>query len=389
VNLLSNLVHHPRRLFLRRVVFQVHLWLGLLLSLYLVLISLSGALLVYHDTLTRMTLPASLSAYDALHTAPITSVMTSARSAFPGATVTYLHAPSARLPIYQLHLNQQGKKPFDAVADPKTGKVFPVARTWVDIIYDLHTELLLTSSHGMQWNGAGAAGLLILAITGIVLWWRGLKTWFNGLGISFRHNWRRINFDLHHAIGFWTLLIVSWWALSGTYFAWYKSFTAAVNTVSPLRGMQEPNAQAQLHSDKLATLQSVIDAAQKASPQGRLTYLFNPSLTLGEEVNAYMNLRTPEDFGHADIVRLDARSGSVISIWHYGENHSAGDWLLWAMQPIHFGTLWGPWVRALWFLVGVSLAVLTISGLLMYWNRYLRSRWRNLATLKRESQGSR
>ena len=379
MSFLNSLVHHPRKLFLRRVVFQVHLWLGVLLSLYLVLISLSGALLVYHDTLTRSTLPAGLWAYDPAHTASIPSVMSAAQAAFPNAKTTYLHMPSARLPVFELQLLDEMKKPVQAVADPQTGKVFLMPRNWVDVVYDFHINLLLGSSHGVQWNGAGAAGLLILAFTGLLLWWRGVKTWWHGLGLSFRHNWRRINYDLHHAIGLWTLVIVSWWALSGIYFAWYKPFTAVVSAVSPLVGMKEPPSQRTAHSDNPATLQTILEAAQKASPRGRLTYLFNPSLSPDEEVNAYMNLRTPEDFGHADIVRLDARTGAVVNVWHYGENHSAGDWFLWAMQPLHFGTLWGPWVRALWCLFGISLAVLTTTGLLMYWNRYLRFRWRDLA----------
>jgi uncharacterized iron-regulated membrane protein len=45
------------------------------------------------------------------------------------------------------------------------------------------------------------------------------------------------------------------------------------------------------------------------------------------------------------------------------------------MHPLHFGTLWGLPFKILWFLLGLSLALLTVTGLLMYWNRYLRKRW--------------
>ncbi len=45
------------------------------------------------------------------------------------------------------------------------------------------------------------------------------------------------------------------------------------------------------------------------------------------------------------------------------------------MHPLHFGTVWGPWVKALWAMLGLSLAVLTVTGLLMDWNRYLCKRW--------------
>ena len=85
-----------------------------------------------------------------------------------------------------------------------------------------------------------------------------------------------------------------------------------------------------------------------------------------------MDLGAPGDFLHRDIVRIDATSGRVMSVWHYAEKHSMGDWVMWLMHPLHFGTLWGMAVKILWAVLGVLLAVLAVSGLLMYWNRALR-----------------
>jgi uncharacterized iron-regulated membrane protein len=38
---------------LRKVLFQIHLWLGLALGVYVVILSVSGSLLVYRIELTR------------------------------------------------------------------------------------------------------------------------------------------------------------------------------------------------------------------------------------------------------------------------------------------------------------------------------------------------
>jgi uncharacterized iron-regulated membrane protein len=381
LSLLRTLVHHPRRLLLRRVAFQVHLWLGILLSLYITLIALSGALLVYHDALTRIVLPAGLHRWEPTHTASVPQVMAAAQARFPHSTVSYLDTPKPQLPVFLLQLTDPSKKLFSAVADPQTGHVLLLPRDWVDVVYDFHVDLLLGLAHGVQWNGVGAAGLLLLAVTGVLLWWRGLRSWWRGLTVSLRHNWRRLNYDLHHAIGIWTLLLVSLWAISGVYFAWDGPFARVVGAVSPLAGMQPPVPRVAPAAHTHASLQQVLDTAQAASPHGRLSTLIGPSLVPGEDVYAYMNLRTPEDFAHADIVRLDANTGAILSVWHYGANHSAGDWFLWALEPLHFGTLWGPWVRALWCLCGLALAALSVSGVLMYWNRYLRFRWRELKTV--------
>jgi uncharacterized iron-regulated membrane protein len=87
-----------------------------------------------------------------------------------------------------------------------------------------------------------------------------------------------------------------------------------------------------------------------------------------------MDLRTPGDFSHRDIVTIDATNAQVLTIWRYGENHSAGDWFIWSMHPLHFGTLWGKGIKVIWFIFGLSLAILSASGVIMYWNRFLRHR---------------
>jgi uncharacterized iron-regulated membrane protein len=45
-------VRQPKTLWLRRALFQIHLWAGLCLGLYVVVVSLSGSALVFRDELT-------------------------------------------------------------------------------------------------------------------------------------------------------------------------------------------------------------------------------------------------------------------------------------------------------------------------------------------------
>jgi len=216
---------------------------------------------------------------------------------------------------------------------------------------------------------------LILSVTGIFLWWQGLKNWSRALTIDLRRNWRRVNFDAHHAIGFWTLAIVIWWSISGIYFGWYKQFTTAVNAISPLQGMAPPPLPTPLSSGtQRASLANVLAAAQQASPHGRLFGISDPSLS-GTLVYAQMDLRAPGDFSHRDIVAIDSTNARVLSVWHYGQNHSIGDRFMWSMHPLHFGTLWGLGFKIVWFLLGLSLAILSATGVIMYWNRYLRHRF--------------
>src|SRR5579862_8239443 len=133
-----NLVHQPRKLFLRKALFQIHLWAGIFLSLYVVVIAVTGAVLVFEDELTSATLPSNLSLFDEEKTVPITLVMRSFDMAYQGAKVSMLTTPSAAIPAYQLRaLDAQGHE-FELAGDPVTGALYRRPYTWVNWVHDLH-----------------------------------------------------------------------------------------------------------------------------------------------------------------------------------------------------------------------------------------------------------
>src|SRR5688572_12896176 len=53
MNVLTRCLHQPQRVWLRRALFQVHLWTGLALGLYVVMLSITGSALVYRAELDR------------------------------------------------------------------------------------------------------------------------------------------------------------------------------------------------------------------------------------------------------------------------------------------------------------------------------------------------
>ncbi len=372
--MLESALHHPRRLWIRKAIFQVHLWAGVLLTLYLVAIALTGSVLVFESELTGVALPAGITRTLPANPVPVASVVAVVQRAYPGAAIDLLTAPLPSVPAYRLALRTADGHRHAVVADAATGALVEAPRTWVGWVHDLHVYLLLDPRYGMQVNAVGAAVLLLLTVTGLLLWWGGLRNWTRGLRVNLRANWRRMNYDLHSAIGFWTLFLSFWWALSGMYFGWYTVFTRVVNAVSPLRNMRAPVVLAASTSTARVPLAILQQTAQAASPRARLYSLSNADLR-GPTVYASMDLGEPGGFLHRDIVCIGTADGRVLSVWHYAEKHSLGDWVLWLMHPLHFGTEWGLLVKVLWCLLGLSMAVLAATGLLMYWNRSLRHRF--------------
>ncbi|MEJ0036075.1 MAG: PepSY-associated TM helix domain-containing protein [Gammaproteobacteria bacterium] len=147
---------------LKRVLFQVHLWSGMGLGLYVLLISLSGSVIVFRREMDRALCPG------------------------PGMTTA----------------------------------CEPAFVTW---LADLHDNLL--GGHtGRLVNGVGAILIAVLAIAGLVLWWPGRSNWWRRMSLKRGVGGRRFTLDLHNMLGFWLFVLIFVWALSGIYFAFPDPF---------------------------------------------------------------------------------------------------------------------------------------------------------------------
>jgi uncharacterized iron-regulated membrane protein len=118
----------------------------------------------------------------------------------------------------------------------------------------------------------------------------------------------------------------------------------------------------------------MIKEAQRQSPRGHLEGVFygqgpKPIFTI------YMAKGVMGDYSNADFVYFEQRSNRHLYTWRRGDNHTLGDWFIWLIAPLHFGTTWGEGVKVVWALLGLALPALTITGLIMYWNRWLGKRW--------------
>lgn len=369
----GNLVHHPRKLWLRRALFQIHLWLGVLLSVYVAVIGLSGAVLVWEDEVKAHAYRNEQ--FDSTHVISPSQVMQAVRAANPGSTAYYVQWPQREQTVYTVYLHTPAKAQREVRVQANSGTVLPVQRSFIDWVSDLHIYLLMGQT-GFIINCVMGIGLLVLSISGLVLWWPGLRAWARGFYVNMRAGWKRINFDAHNAIGIWTLLIVSWWGFTAIDFLFPVQVMKAVNLVSTVRGMKEPELAKPQHVGAKVSLQAIADGAHALSPAGSLSGVTVPETADGNYV-AYVDRGEPGDFSHR-YIHTFAADGQLLSTWNYGEKQTLGDWVLWLMYPLHFGTLWGTWVKVVWTVLGMSLPVLSITGLLMYWNRFLGKRWKAL-----------
>ena len=121
-----------------------------------------------------------------------------------------------------------------------------------------------------------------------------------------------------------------------------------------------------------------IKAAASLYPGKRLAAVA-PARESREPFTIYLTDPSENDLRNADFVYFDPASGAYVDTVHRGIKRTAGDWIIWSMYPLHFGTSWGMSVKILYALLGLSLPVLSITGVFMYWNRYLAKKWRQVS----------
>jgi uncharacterized iron-regulated membrane protein len=374
-------IHRPQQVIFRRLNFQVHLWIGIILTLYMILIGVTGSILVFRPELERLF---GMKPWQRIQVkepvANLATVIENLHAAYPRLRIVSIDAPADEEATFVAVLEGRGR--IKVACGPVEGKVlgeFPRQRNWLDVMQEFHESLLIhPGSQGRMWNGVGAAFLLLLNVTGMVIWWPGIRNWKRALKVDFQRGWRRINFDLHLSVGFWTILIATFWAVSGIYFGWPRQIFRFVNSLSPIITARPPAVTVVPESNApQLDIRSLVARAREIDPGttlGGIAFPYSRRAPLG------ILMRRSPSVGreYTDTVYFNPYNGGYISTWRYGVNQSLGDWIIWSQVPLHFGTYWGLGVKIAWAAAGLAIPLLAVTGLLMYWNRWLRKRWKRL-----------
>ncbi len=95
----------------------------------------------------------------------------------------------------------------------------------IEWLVNLHENLLFGST-GRLVNGIGAMCLTLLCLTGLIIWWPGIRNWRRSLTVNWRAHFARINWDLHSALGLWCFFFILVWGISGIYFSFPQLFNS-------------------------------------------------------------------------------------------------------------------------------------------------------------------
>jgi len=371
MTLVARILQRPQTLLLRRLLFQVHLWVGIGAGLYIFIVGLTGVAMVFREEMEQRANPGLYPAREGTP-ASIAAVVDNIRSAYPDHRVTGVYSPTTGRPVYYAFIERNGR--FSTALTSVDGRVLGI-RPETGVIrwlQELHVNLL-AGRRGRIVNGVGAGLLLMLCLTGPMIWWPGVATWKRGVRVDFRKPWRRVFWELHNAVGIWTVLVVAMWAVTGIYFAFPQPFQRVMGRLSPLKPpaayLSDPS-----RAPERFDLGTVVAAARGAVPGGQVAGVVLPTTERGT-VLVQVSRFEPNHLDNTGYVHFtfDQYSGALLGKWDQFDR-STGDAVLSWMLPLHFGSFGGIVVKVLWVVGGLGPPTLFATGAVMWWNRVLRKR---------------
>ncbi len=355
---------------MRKIFFQIHLWLGLALAIYVVLIGLTGSILVFRGDLQKLTFPEFFTVdRHGEPDASLNAILAELQNRYPGTQLSGLDYPTRHRATYLAYLTQ-GSQFRTVFSHPVTAQVIgELPKTsWITRLQDLHYDLL-GGRTGRTVSGVAAACLIAMFASGLILWWPGASRWTRSLWIDARAGWRRINWDLHSVTGFWTFALLMIWAISGAEFAFPQPFRNAVTAISPLTVTRAPQS-GSIASSSLEP-SDFIARARSLEPHAKPGRLVMASGDRGS-VLVLMARVDHGDFDTSDEISLyfDRYTGALLERRAAADQSASfGDVIMKWLGPLHTASFGGPIIRVLWAIFGLSFPILAITGFLMWWNR--------------------
>ena len=368
---------------LRRAWFQIHWFIGITAGSVLLVIGLSGALLSFRAEITDLIDPALHRLPHAADTRLLTpaELLDRLQAAQPGrrvATLTLFAEPGrpARVNFTPPPGERRGET---HLLDPYTGGLLPEPRAeaFFEFVESLHRWLLLPRDTGKPVTGTLAAGLLVLALSGLYLRWpRRPLAWRSWLRLDFALSGRAFLWNLHAVVGTIALLAYLVSGFTGLYWGFDAVRTVIDDAAGEgravrmqrMQGASGPADKTEGGAPARLDLQRVWRSfEQTTSGDWSQVTLRLPTRNAAQVEATYLRAE-PEHERARNRLYLNAATGEAAQHERYADKPMAGR-LVNSIYPLHMGTYWGLPGRIVMMLASLGLALFTVTGWMLYLGR--------------------
>ncbi|MEJ0025309.1 MAG: PepSY-associated TM helix domain-containing protein [Rhizomicrobium sp.] len=365
---------------IRRILFQVHMWIGLVLGVLFVALGLSGSVLVYHEELDGLSAPPPRASATGVPQ-PLDAVLAAARQTAPDAKgnvfLTLPQEPGDPAMIRFLPAQRDGagrgaaRRPQQSATvfvDPVSAKAIGTRASamspLVQFAHDLHGGLLL-GRDGRPLVGWLGIGMVILGLTGLVLWWPKPHLWKYAFLVRRTARGLRFHRELHAAVGIWGFVVFILVSFTGVGIAFPETLRAATGGgATPAFNLRTGPEVEPVHGAPRIGADEAVRVALAAVPGGVPRSVMLP----GRKTQA-ISVALASTAGRTPLqtmVYVDPYRATVMAVRDPGSLSFADGFVAW-QRPVHDGDpLLGPVWRFLVFLSGFLPLVFVVTGVTMW-----------------------
>jgi len=352
---------------LRRALVQVHLYGGLILGLYVLLIGLTGASLVFREEMEDGMIP-RIAATPQGRLLNVDDVVLTLHSTYPAWTLTSLYWPEQSHGTWHGEL-RNGSRQIAVYVDPVSGKVLwerDYNRSFLRWLQLVHIQLL-NGNQGRTVNGIIALLTAALGVIGLLLWIPPRQQWKQALTIKWGAPWKRLNRDLHIVGGAYVFLFLILLTITGAYFAWRGPIHRVIAKVLPMHFMSRQLLPIQsLPSTPPAPFAAMEAEVRKLVPQYPPARIIFPERSQQPVRIVVYEGKT----WNASNIFFDPKTASMVRADLF-RNSGLGDYFTYLIGPVHFGEIGGLVTKVLWVIGGLAFSLMSITGYWMYAQRLL------------------
>ncbi|MEM8894644.1 MAG: PepSY-associated TM helix domain-containing protein [Bacteroidota bacterium] len=376
------------KLTVNRIVGQIHLWLGLTSGLVVLILGITGCLYAFEQEIKAWVYANKLEV-NSTSTKHVTlsqnleAAQQGLGKAFPIQGVIIKNTPQSSLLFRHFELEEEAtgiwfwdeiNSNFSVYVNPYTSEILKVENAtfeFFNMVLWLHWSLLLKNDLGQPIVGLATLIFIVLVITGLVLWWpknikaKKQRTWFRWKSDT---RWRRKNYDLHNIVGFYSMFLVIFIALTGLVWA-FSWFDHGVQWIAKggrtiekekLEVRSTPSALASIHPLDMAH-----HYLRNTHPEAEVFYLNLPQDSTGTIKGFADYVDNSRDI----ILQFDQYSGELLHAGTSWEEKSNGEKLRAYNYNIHTGAIGGLVGKTIAFFLALFSASQPVTGFIIWWGR--------------------
>ncbi|WP_017256812.1 PepSY-associated TM helix domain-containing protein [Pedobacter arcticus] len=348
----------------------LHLWLGIVSGIIVIILSITGCILVFEQEIRQLTSPWLHTEKQGEQLAP--SVLYKAvANALPNKE------------IYSIWYHGEGKTVHFSLnsdsmvyVNPYTAEIVAMVHheDFFHFIEEGHFHLWFPEKIGEPIVGWGTFIFFFLLLSGVIMWWP--KRWNkkeinNSFTVKWKARFKRLNYDLHSVLGFYSLTIALIIAVTGLImsFSWFNNgvywLSGGVKTeriISKSDTTKNP---------QLVSLQQVDKAWKKGKNEIGDYNKDQIIVSFPKKASDVIELCVDMHNGSWRYVNLDQHTLKELPSSQYKlKDEQFANWLRRNNFSLHVGAIGGLPTKILFFFISIICASLPITGFYIWWGRW-------------------